>query len=313
MGQLGIRIVNVALFTVCCFQIASVFNDVSAGYLRPGPGSFAAVAPGAAPAARAWDERQPILDRNLFGAETFAAEPLSEPEPEELEVTTLPVTLLGTQVHSVRKNSKAAILGRGSRQHELLHEGDTFEKHPEARIIRIERGRVILRNEGRREELLLAAACAADTRSTPAPDRSARRRSRRPSKSTPAATSASLTERLRDLQKSKSRSEPSDGRDLASILRQGRLVPQFAEGSSQMVGMELRDIEPGSIYEKVGLNEGDIITSVNGIVLDNAGAVSKVLPELASAEQLEIETTSGPITVTQEELSELLESGKYEE
>ena len=286
MGQLGIRIANVALFTVCCFQVATVFNEVSANYLRPGPAAFAATAPEAGPLARDWHERQPILDRNLFGAQTFAVDMLPVVDPDEkLEETKLPVTLLGTQVHSVRAHSKAAITDRGSRDHELLREGDTLEKHPQARVVRIERGRVVLDNKGRREELLLAEAdTGLAARAPEPPDRSSRRRSRRASTREPAAES--LTDRLRDLNKA------NGGLDMGTIFSQGRLLPKWEDGA--LVGMELHDVEPDSIYEKVGLQEGNVITSVNGIALDDAAAASKLLPELAKGGSIEITTLDGP-------------------
>ncbi len=302
MGQLGIRIANVALFTVCCFQVASVFNEVSAEYLRPGLAAFATAAPTVAPATRDWRERQPILDRNVFGAQTFAMDVLPVVQDENLEETKLPVTLLGTQVHSVRENSKAAITDRGSRDHELLREGDSLEKHPRARVVRIERGRVVLDNQGRREELLLAEATGAPA--APArPDRSNRRRSRRASTREPAAES--LTDRLRDLNKA------SGGLDMGTIFSQGRLLPKWEDGA--LIGMELRDLEPNSLYEKIGLQEGDVITSVNGITLDDAAAASKLLPELAKGGPLEIETSGGPISVPAGVLNDAMGGGGSDE
>ena len=284
MGQLGIRIANVALFTLCCFQGATVFNAVSADYLRPGPAAFAAVAPPTPPTALDWSARQPILDRNVFGAQTFAGEPIPEPvEQEELEETNLPVVLLGTQVHSVRENSKAAITGRGGRDPEVVHEGDNLEKHPSARILRIDRGRVVIDNKGRREELLLAEA-GNPLAAAPKPDRSSRRRSRRTATSAPERES--VTDRLRDLRKTQ-----TGGSDIATIFNQGRLTPKYDGG--KLSGMEIQDIEPGSLYEGIGLKDGDVIASVNGITLDNPSAASKVLPELASGGPVEIELSDG--------------------
>lgn len=293
MGHLGIRIANVALFTVCSFQVASVFNTLSADFLRPGPAALHAAPAPALQARREWAERQPILDRNLFDAQTFAAfVPEPEPEVEDLEATKLPLRLLGTQLHSVRENSKAVVTDRGARDHELVWEGDSFEKHPQAKVIRIERGRLIIDNQGRREELLLAEE---SNLPAPRPSRADRRQSRRAASR--AAETPSLTDRLRQLQ-------DRGGRDMGSILSQGRPVPKWEDG--QLVGMELRDVEPGGLYDKVGLAEGDVITGVNGIQLDNAADASRVLAELTSAESLEIETTNGTISVDQGQLDELL-------
>ena len=74
-----------------------------------------------------------------------------------------------------------------------------------------------------------------------------------------------------------------------------------------MVGIELTSIEPGSLYEKVGLEAGDVITSLNGIQLDSAAAGTRALAQIDQAEEFEIELSSGEVTsVGPEELEELL-------
>jgi general secretion pathway protein C len=297
MGRLGIRIANVALFSLCCFQVASVFNDVSADLLTPEPAEFASTAAPAATGPRGWDDRKVILERNLFGAQMFAAPLEEEPEPQEdLEETKLPLRLLGTQLSSIRENSKAAIAEKSGRGHQVLFEGDVLEKHPQATLVRIERRRVILQNGKRREELLLANASnlpAATTR----PDRSARRRSRRSSRSTESRTS--ITDRLRELQL-----EKGGGRDARSLFNQAKMIPKWEDG--QMVGMELREIEEGSLYDKAGLEEGDIIRSFNGVRLDSAAAGAKILSQFVEAEEWNIETDGGTITIGADELEKML-------
>jgi general secretion pathway protein C len=300
MGRLGIRIANVALFSLCCFQVASVFNDVSADLLTPEPAQFASMATPSAAAPMGWDDRRVILDRNLFGAQMFAARAEVEPEPrEDLEETRLPVRLLGTQLSSVRENSKAAIAEKSGRNHQVLFEGDVLEKHPEATLVRIERRRVILQNGKRREELLLA-----DASNLPAaarPDRSSRRRSRRSSsRSTTAPTP--ITERLRELQLGK-----NEGRDARSLFNQAKMIPKWEDG--QMVGMELREIETGSLYEKAGLEEGDIIRSFNGVQLDSAAAGAKILSQFVEADEWNIETDGGTISIGSAELEKMLGQG----
>ena len=300
MGQLGIRILNVALFTVCSFQVASVFNDVSADYLRPEPAAVAPAQVAPPPAQpREWNQRKAIIDRNVFDAKTLASfEPEPEPEPENLEETKLPVRLVGTQAHSVRENSKAVLADGSGRNWELLWEGDELSRHDGVQLVRIERRRVVLDNKGRREELRLDEATNEPTQRRP--DRSSRRRSRRasnPRNDTPAP----IAERLKQLR----RDSGGSSRGVGSILSQGRPVPKWEDG--QLVGMELRDVEAGGLYERVGLSEGDVITAVNGIQLDNAADASRVLSELSSADSLEIETTNGVINVPEEELIKLMD------
>ena len=297
MGRLGIRIANVALFTLCCFQLAAVFNRVSADLLMPGRSSISTNPAPAALATRSWNQRQPILDRNLFGAQMFA-EAVPEVIEEELEATQLPLRLLGTQVHSVGENSKAAVTDKSGRFRELLYVGDALERHPQARLVKIERGRVILENRGRREELLLAEIRhkAGSMRTDRRPRN--QRRSARPRP----APKAPLTERLRALQSNK-----NQGRSVRELFNQAKIIPKW--DNNEMVGMELREIESGSLYEKMGLSEGDVITSFNGVQLDSAAAGARVLSKFVEADEFEIELAGGEVmNLSSDELTELLEA-----
>ena len=296
MGRLGIRIANAALFTLCCFQVAGVFNKVSADLLMPDGPSFASVATAAPHTPRSWADRQPILDRNLFGAQVFAQELEPEPEPQEdLEETRLPLRLLGTHLSSVREHSRAAISDTSGRESELLHEGDSLSKHPQARLLRIERGRVILQNGAHREELLLDEEAGLAAAAPPPPSRDARR-----SRRTASTAQAPLTERLRELQL-----ERTGGRDARTLFSQAKIIPRWEEG--QMVGMELQDVEAGSLWEKVGLKTGDVIRSFNGVPLDSAAAGARVLSQFVEANQYQIELQDGrSLEITPDQLPELL-------
>lgn len=82
-------------------------------------------------------------------------------------------------------------------------------------------------------------------------------------------------------------------------------MPKFDAG--EMIGMELRDIEAGSLYDRVGLENGDVIQVFNGIELDSAAAGAKVLTQFAQASHFEIELADGSVkTVSSEELEKLV-------
>ena len=304
MGQLGIRIVNGLLFALCCFQAASVFNKVSADLLMPTAASFAASPQAAASTGGSWDDRKPILDRNLFGAQILpVARPISDPT-EKLDETKLPLQLLGTLLADDRALSRAAIAETGNPYHELLREGDQLERHRQVRVAAIERGRVILQNGDRREELLLSEDQVPPTGRPSIAKRNARR-GRRPSvrrrPSVPTApTPSTIAEQLSDLELS-----PSTMRNARKLLQQATIIPKWQDGAMQ--GMELRDIEPGSLYDRLGLTDGDVIQSFNGIKLDSTAAGAKVLNQFVEADEFDLELTDGSVrTVSADELSDLL-------
>ena len=60
--------------------------------------------------------------------------------------------------------------------------------------------------------------------------------------------------------------------NLPLLLTQARAVPYFKEGRS--IGLRLFAIKSGSLYEKIGLKNGDILKTING---NNLGDISQAL------------------------------------
>jgi len=60
--------------------------------------------------------------------------------------------------------------------------------------------------------------------------------------------------------------------NLPLLLTQARAVPYFKEGRS--IGLRLFAIKNGSLYEKIGLKNGDILKAING---NNLGDISQAL------------------------------------
>jgi general secretion pathway protein C len=293
----GIRIANGALFTLCCFLVASVFNKISAEFLM--------IAPVRAPLAshfegqqlRSWEERKPILERNLFGAQIVSvAQPPLPPPEEELEETELPLRLLGTVTSDKSVGSRATIEDKTSRKHEVVRIGDHLQSHSEVEIAAIERGRVILWNGERREELRLKEDAP---KAPPTPRRTARRsRSRR--RETPDSRQiGALAERLQELQ-----GDTGFCRTTTELLTQAKLIPKYSDG--EMTGMQVNDIKSGSLYEKLGLKDGDVISAVNGIAIDSTAASSKILSQFTRADEFEIELPDRTITVSADDLAGFL-------
>jgi general secretion pathway protein C len=63
--------------------------------------------------------------------------------------------------------------------------------------------------------------------------------------------------------------------DLSRILMQAAAVPVYQ--NNRLEGFKIVDIEPASIYEQVGLRDGDIIIEINGQALSDVGMAIKVL------------------------------------
>ena len=95
----------------------------------------------------------------------------------------------------------------------------------------------------------------------------------------------------------------------ATLFSQARILPKYQDG--EMIGVELNAIKPGSIYEKLGLSNGDVITELNGIPIDDTSAGTRVLNEFSTAEQFDIMVMGPdglrPVKVSPEQVAEILD------
>lgn len=76
---------------------------------------------------------------------------------------------------------------------------------------------------------------------------------------------------------------------LSKVLMQAAAVPYYVNGS--LIGFRLWDIDPGSIYEKTGFENGDIITSINGRDLTDVGMTIRTLQALKNEPKASIKFT----------------------
>jgi type II secretory pathway component PulC len=81
----------------------------------------------------------------------------------------------------------------------------------------------------------------------------------------------------------------------SSIFSQVQFQPKYEEG--EMVGLQVNSVQPGSIFEQLGIEGGDLILEVNGIPIDSTEASAKIVTEFAKGEPVEIvrETVAGDV------------------
>jgi general secretion pathway protein C len=164
--------------------------------------------------------------------------------------------------------ASASIENTRDRSHESVRVGDQLKSFSEVQVERVGRGHVVLLNGAKREVLKLSEDLDVPSVASRAPRRSARS-SRRP------RSERDPQDRLRDLAKT---------RGAAAIFSQARILPRYEDG--QMVGIQVSKIEPGSLFEDVGLQDGDTITAVNGEPLDNPAASKNLLDALRRGESI---------------------------
>ncbi len=282
MGPWLIKALNAGLVVASCYLVADVVTGIGGEALEPPPlqnevvrADDGALVSRVSPAA--------ILDRNLFGAQLAGESQIDDearvdPE-EELEKTKLPLKLLGTAAASREGRSRAAIQDEKSRKHLVVAVGDELEGHSRVRVQDIQRTRVVLDNRGKLEELALHEDDPNAKRVPTKAKRSARQARRRPKQE-------NLNDRLAQL-------NGEDGQGISKILSSARIVPEYDETSGEMLGMKVDAIKADSLFERVGLVNGDIITEVNGIVVDRLEATSAIFDELATASEINVAAQRG--------------------
>jgi len=66
-----------------------------------------------------------------------------------------------------------------------------------------------------------------------------------------------------------------------------------------MTGIELNQVKSDSLFQKIGLKNGDVINSINGVRIDNPSAQRELLTAFTSANELVAEVTSADGTKRQ--------------
>jgi len=285
LNRVVIWTANALLTVLCCWLAAGIASSVVGGVLAPAaPAETAAVAVPAAEV-RTWDSRKAILDRNLFHSTLVS--PGGEVTPDDLAATKLPLKLLGTAAGGSARFSWAAVEDLEKRQHLVVRIGDRLQG--KAEVTRIERRRIVLRNGGRLEELALDEETQGVASTRNARGRSYPRQAARPAATEPPGGNSPV-ERVQRLAENRFGVSGEDVRSLANnpaaLFSQARILPKYEEG--QMVGVQLNAIQTGSLFEQIGIQNGDTITEFNGINITSQQDSAAVLRQLTEANEFNV-------------------------
>ena len=74
--------------------------------------------------------------------------------------------------------------------------------------------------------------------------------------------------------------------NLSEVLQQARAIPNFENGVPD--GYKLLQIQPGSIYQQLGLQDGDVLVGLNGEPVNDPGKAFQLFNELKTASHIEL-------------------------
>jgi general secretion pathway protein C len=210
--------------------------------------------------------------------------PAPEFDPSVAPVaTTLPLRLLGTMIAQRAEWTLAAIEDLQSREWRSYAEGDSLGR---ARVLAIERERVMLLVDGHREYLEMRTLPA---RGTPPPVLASTLKNAPP---TPPASSGAGIRALDENTYDVARSEVDHALShLNELAMQARTLPAFRDGKA--VGFKLFSIRPGSLYTRIGVQNGDVIRRINGFDLDSPEKALEAYTRLKNASRIDIELERG--------------------
>lgn len=74
-------------------------------------------------------------------------------------------------------------------------------------------------------------------------------------------------------------------KELAKVLMQATAIPNLENNAVK--GWKMMQIDKGSIYDKAGVKDGDVITNVNGKKLGDASSAIKIMNRMRKADNIE--------------------------
>jgi general secretion pathway protein C len=193
---------------------------------------------------------------------------------DELKPTALSLRLIGTTV-GTEGMSTAVIEDTTSKTSDVYRVGDKVART--TTVDQILDRKVVLITDGKRELLVLAEAGGQTQPSAPRPSpRTTRepRMSRRPAGRNPAA--ATVVDR-----------KEWEGKDVTDLLGDAKITPVYRNGRPD--GLEVTNIAQNEYAKKVGLQEGDVVMSVNGVKIRSLDEAYDLANRLQKASTLRVE------------------------
>lgn len=224
---------------------------------------------------------QNVVSRNIFNADGTIPEPLIVKErgkgaPELPPIPSqLPLTLTGTLVHSNPDKSLAALELKG-KTNQILSFRPKQQIENLATLERVERMKIFIRNlnTGRLEYIEMKNAPKVSLKTAAAPTGDVKK-----------TGDNEFEIKKSDLLKYTG--------DLSSILMQARVVPAKRGGNGDIYGYRVVEMQPGSIYTQLGLQQMDVITGVNGTPVTSPQQAMEMYTTLRNSNHIELNVERG--------------------
>lgn len=231
--------------------------------------------------ARDFEIRQ-VRQRNLFDSSAKEAKPEEPQKPQidssQLVKSTINAELLGTIVFQNSRYSVALLADKSSNRSSYYAVNDQIQN---ARVARIERFRVIFQRSGRMEYLEVTGneMNLKSSRTTP------------PSRRGTSSSSQGIRQKTDDEFEIDGSFLDQQLNDLPALLRGALAQPVTNNG--QIDGFRITQIRSGSVYDQLGLENGDVIKAVNGDELNSPQKGMQLFSTLRNQKRISIDIERG--------------------
>ncbi len=226
-----------------------------------------------------------LIRRNPFGIdleEAVVVEPAPDPTTiaaeSLIEETSIPAILIGTLAGAL-DNPLAIIQDTRNRSVTIYAIGEKVLDM--ATLVVVERQRAIVERNGKREEMVLSEDNAPKPKST-------RRggNAKKAAKPTPKQKLDIIEKGDNEYVIDKEQFN-SLLTDLGPLLSSARVVPNFKNGTID--GYKVFAIKSGSLYEKIGMQNGDIIDAINGLKIETPDKALMLFQQLKSEDHFDLD------------------------
>jgi general secretion pathway protein C len=269
-------IINVLLITAGLYFGVSAFYTIGTAWLgtpeEPPPRISPKKAIKPAEKARSLPAYSAIAKRNLFNTNPDTVAPAKAINVDNLKETDLKLKLWGT-VASGERRAYAVIEDTKTRKQSLYRTGDSIQN---ATLKMILRQKVVLSVNGQ-DEILGMQEPGTAKRGGPRPRVASQDAS--PPKMPVSSYPRQLTLKSDQIE--------SALENVDQLMEQARIRPHIEEG--QPAGISITGIKPNTVFRKMRLRNGDIITGVNGAPVESVEDAIKVFGDLSSSPEIQLE------------------------
>lgn len=230
-----------------------------------------------------------ITQKNIFNWDGTIPDPLTPKGEKGLKpggveqapvLSQLPLTLIGTIVHSIPEKSVASIEVKSKNQSLSVRVKGEIENMAE--ILKIERNKVTFRNLNNNQLEFIEIQTKGKITFKGSAALPAGGGGEEPVKAT---GTNQFSIRQSDILKYTS--------NLAQLLQQARSAPHKNPETGEIDGFTILDYQPGSIFEKLGLQRMDILKNVNGQPVDSPAKAMELYNALKNSDRVSISIDRG--------------------